>query len=166
MDERQTDNRNVILAQRDAAMISLIAHSQTLITRLAMLTQTEKEAVLALVVIGQSLASYAHAIRPDNEVIESFERTLENLSPESARRVMPHGLLNARQEQFSISAHTDADDLSGNRIQHDSEPVMESEAMAEIVCHTLSLKVLHAALVPAHQRLPKAGNVTTQGGTK
>ena len=164
MHESRSDNRASILAQRDAAMISLIAHGQTLITRLAMLTQAEKETVLALVVIGQSLASYAHAIRRDDEVIESFERTLEGLSPRSARRIMLHGHLYARQGQLSTCAHIVANDLSGNRIRHDSKPDMESEAMAEIVCHTLSLKALHAALVPTHQRLPKAGDATTQGG--
>ncbi|UCH52399.1 MAG: hypothetical protein JSW09_07155, partial [Pseudomonadota bacterium] len=56
------------VTQRDAAMIALVAHAQGLITRLAMLTETEREAVLALVVIGEAAAHYARSASPDREV--------------------------------------------------------------------------------------------------
>jgi hypothetical protein len=149
VDESLSDSRTSILTQRDAAMISLVAHGQTLITRLAMLTQVEKEAVLALVAIGQSLAGYARGIRPDKEVIESFERTLEALSPEGVRRAMPHSLLYACQEQSSAYAHAVAKCLAGSGKRYDDcELAAAAEANAEIACHTIHLKALHAALVP------------------
>ena len=155
MDRRQLDSRANILAQRDAAMMSLIAHGQTLITRLAMLTQVEKEAVLALVVIGESLTEYAHTVRPDSVVMESFEHILESLSPlnaHCARSLNPLRVMTSYQACYA--GQNDPD-----------EPAMTAEAVSEMVCLILNLKSLHVALVPAQRQPLRTGDVTIPPGT-
>lgn len=143
------ENAILGLVQRDAAMISLIAHAQTLMTRLAMLTQNEKDAVLALVAIGQALTGYAHAIRPDREVLESFGRTLETLSPEFVRRVTPHSLPYACREPSG--AHDRA--VMNPRDGHEQRRDAEGGAAAEVACVALHLKALYAVLAQSPRHL-------------
>jgi hypothetical protein len=155
VDRRQLDSRANILAQRDAAMISMIAHGQTLISRLAMLAQVEKEAVLALVVIGESLTEYAHTVRPDSAVMESFEHILESLSPLSA-----HCTSSPNPMRVMMSYQV------GNAEQNDpDEPAMTAEAVSEMMRHILNLKSLHAALVPAQRQPLRTDDVTIPPGT-
>jgi hypothetical protein len=104
-------------------MIALVAHAQGLVARLALLTQAEREAVLALVLIGRAAAGYVRGIRPDSEVIESFARLLESLSPEGVRRLAPQ--VHSQFFQKELAAGAAADGL------------------------TAQLRSLHAALVPA-----------------
>jgi hypothetical protein len=69
------------LMQRDALVTLLVAQGQGLIQRLALLADSEKAAVAALVVIGQALAAYARAAQPDPEVMAGFDRMLGALAP-------------------------------------------------------------------------------------
>lgn len=126
MTEHKPDDGSAI--RRDAAMIALVAHAQGLVARLALLTQAEREAVLALVLIGRAAAGYVRAIRPDSEVIESFARLLESLSPEGVRRLAPQVRAQFFQKELAAGAAAGTGGL------------------------TAQLRSLHAALVPAQRQ--------------
>lgn len=148
------------VAQRDAAMISLIAYGQNLIARLALLTQAEKDAVLAMIIIGQSLASYADGIQPDKEVIESFERTLQGLSPAMAQRIMPLSLYCVCQRPPLRISAASLSPQSAETMQSDSAALTgEPDENVEIDCQALQLRTLYAVLTSSHSRTAHGTNV-------
>lgn len=129
------ENREAAFMQRDAAMMLLIAQAQGLVQQLALLAGSEKAAVAGLVAVGQALAVYAQADRPDAEAMASFDSVLASLSPVMARRIA--SIRSAAPES--------------------------AEATAEITGLTRSLKGLLAALaLPASGSAPPAGEDTTR----
>lgn len=98
---------------------------------------------------------YAHTVRPDSAVMESFEHILEGLSPLHAhctRSLNPLRVLTSYQAGNPGPIDTD-------------EPAMTAEAVSEMACHILNLKSLHAALVPAQRQLLRNGDGTIPPGT-
>jgi hypothetical protein len=124
------------LMQRDALTTLLIAQSQGLIQRLALLAASEKEAVAGLVIIGQAMTAYARATQPDPEVMAGFERILGTLAPTLAGRMAGSYPL-----QVCLGA-----------------PGTQAEVAIETACMTRQLKsLLEAVAPPADTSQRKAG---------
>lgn len=148
MGERNSGDSNANAVQRDAAMVSLIVHGHNLVTRLALLSQAEKEAVLALVAIGQAVAGYAHTPRPDAEVLESFVRTLDALSPVNAHRLLPNSLLHACRDEFGAYELAVARCLEGGRRKRE-ECEREAVDLSVSASVTAQIRSLYTMLAPA-----------------
>lgn len=158
MNSEAEDPVSAALMQRDAVMMLLIAQSQGLTQRLALLAGSEKAAVAALVTVGQAMVAYARAAQPDPEVMASFDRVLATFSPALARRCAGPYLLQTCLEESSAYAGVLAACLRTGRERVQCEHEALAEAVAETVCITRSLKELLAATAPpadASQR--KAG---------
>jgi len=81
----------------DAAMIALVAHAQGLVSHLMQLTEAQRDAVVALIAIGQAAHRYRCRTHPDNLLLDSFEHLLESLSPQVTQRLQARGELALKQ---------------------------------------------------------------------
>jgi hypothetical protein len=136
------------LMQRDAVMLLLIAQSQGLIQRLALLAGSEKTAVAGLVTVGQAMVAYARAAQPDPEVMASFDRALAALSPSLAGHSSGPCALQACLEESTAYAGALAACLRAGKSRKQCEREALAEAAAETACITRNLKELLAAIAP------------------
>lgn len=86
MDVRAEQMIDAAYMQRDASMMMLVAECHKANQQLALLSETEKRAVVSLVVVGQMVAFYAKTKQSDRSVVESFEHVLNMVSPVATRQ--------------------------------------------------------------------------------
>jgi hypothetical protein len=146
------------LMQRDALVTLLIAQSQRLIQRLALLAGVEKAAVVGLVTIGQAMIVYARAVDPDPQVMASFDQLLVSLSPASAGRIAdPLSLNSVVRESCTYAGAIDACLRAGEGHAQRNHATI-GEAVAEAERLSRDIKQLLVALVEsADQPIGRTG---------
>jgi len=143
------------ILQRDAVMALLIAQSQGLIQRLALLAGSEKAAVMALVTIGQAMVVYARCARPDPAVMASFDRVLGLLTPALSGQSSARSAFQACVEEAGAYAGAiDACLKSGQGLEQETLVGITEEA-AHLTRH---LKALLAAVATSeNEQYRKSG---------
>jgi hypothetical protein len=142
------------IMQRDAVMTLLIAQSQGLIQRLALLAGHEKAAVAGLVTIGQAMVVYARCTRPDPEVMASFDRVLASLSPALTGSGSVSTVFQVCVETGAYSGAIDACIRAGQ----DREQEAYTGVVEEAACLVRHLRTLLAAVTePMDKQVRKTG---------
>jgi len=144
--------------QRDALMVLLVAQSQRLVQRLALLAGVEKAAVAGLVTVGQTMVAYARAVDPDPNVMASFSELLGWLSSEPVTRVVDRFLAKTGiQESVTDAGAVSAGLPDGDELALRARAALEC-AIAETSSFSADLKELLATLgEPANGLLGRAG---------
>jgi len=134
------------LMQRDALMVLLVAQSQRLVQRLALLAGVEKAAVAGLVTVGQTLVAYARTLHPDPDVMASFSELLGSLSSEPVTRVVDRFLVKTgAQESVTDAGVAGAGLPVGDELALRARAALEC-AIAETSSFSGDLKELLATL--------------------
>lgn len=154
----ERDRFSASLMQRDALVALLIAQSQRLIQRLALLAGVEKAAVVGLVTIGQAMLAYARAVDPDPNVMATFDQLLASLSPALVGRMAYSASLDSCvQESCAYAGAIDACLRSGEEhMPRNHATVDEAVAEAERLSREIR-KLLGALTESAEQPFGRAG---------
>lgn len=145
MDE--TKQLNEARLHRDSTALSLVAMGHSLAATLCPLSTAERDAVVALVAVGQAIAIYARGTKPDREIIESFERTLATLAPVLAVRLAASSpVLGCRDETAAYAAAVSRCVRRGKNPRDECERASVAEAVAEIACLAKRIELLKEAI--------------------